>query len=252
MVGWCVWKCDGAAFRGSREACRDGRKSVRSSREIQGFGKAGLVDFMAHNASSMAFPQERFSVFSSSERTRSESDSLAELFELYFDRVARYIASRISDRDLAEDLAGEVFVRAVESYGSYKRTEVPVQAWLFRIAHNLVIDHYRRAAKRKSVPIDEIPEMKGPSDPFGEVDLKLSMEVVARAVKKLNTGQQEVISLRLIGGLSAEEAGQIMGRTPGAIRELQRTALKALRGHLGPEISHLGPVMGRMQAEGGQ
>lgn len=184
----------------------------------------------------------------SSERAASESDSLAELFELYYDRVARYIASRVSDRDLAQDMAGEVFVRAVESYGSFKRGDVPVQAWLFRIAHNLVIDHYRRASKRKSVPIEEAGEITGASDPFEETDLKLSMEVVAQAVAKLNPGQQEVISLRLIGGLSAEEAGQIMGRTPGAIRELQRTALKALRGHLGTEISHLGPATRRMQA----
>ena len=138
--------------------------------------------------------------FRSSERTRSESEALAELFELYYDRVARYIASRVSDRDLAEDMAGEVFVRAVESYGSYQRTDVPVQAWLFRIAHNLVIDHYRRASKRKSVPIEDAPEIVGTSDPFREVDTKLSMEVVSAAVAKLNPGQQEVVSLRLIGG----------------------------------------------------
>jgi RNA polymerase sigma-70 factor (ECF subfamily) len=148
-------------------------------------------------------------------------------------------------------LAGEVFVRAVESFSSFKRGDVPVQAWLFRIAHNLVIDHYRRASKRKSVPIEDAGEIAGLSDPFGEVDRKLSMEVVAQALAKLNAGQREVVSLRLIGGLSAEEAGQIMGRTPGAIRELQRTALKALRAHLGEEISHLGPVMQHMRAEGG-
>jgi RNA polymerase sigma-70 factor (ECF subfamily) len=200
----------------------------------------------------LAFPQEQVRVASrSSERASTESDSLAELFELYYDRVARYIASRVSDRDLAQDLAGDVFVRAVESYGSFKKGEVPVQAWLFRIAHNLVIDHYRRASKRKSVPIEDAGEITGASDPFRGVDLKLSMEVVAAAVAKLNPGQQEVISLRLISGLSAEEAGQIMGRTPGAVRELQRTALKALRGHLGPEISHLGTAAQQPSSEGG-
>jgi len=187
----------------------------------------------------------------SSERARSESDALAELFELYYDRVARYITSRVGDRDVAADLAGEVFVRAVESYGSFKHGDVPVQAWLFRIAHNLVIDHYRRASKRKSVPLEDAGEIAGAPDPFREVDVNLSMAVVAQAVAKLNPGQQEVVALRLVGGLSAEEAGRVMGRTPGAVRELQRTALKALRGHLGPEISHFGQTMGGPRREGG-
>ena len=197
--------------------------------------------YFVERASSSAFPQERNIVaFRNSERAHTESDSLSELFELNYDRIARFIASRVGDRDLAQDLASEVFVRAVESFGSFKRGDVPVEAWLFRIAHNLVIDHYRRASKRKSVNIEDVPEIQGSSDLFREVELKLSMERVAEVVAKLTPAQQEVISLRLVGELSSEEAGRIMGRTPGAIRELQRTALKALRGHLGSEITHLG------------
>jgi RNA polymerase sigma-70 factor (ECF subfamily) len=197
--------------------------------------------YFAHQVSAETFPRELSSVASfGSERARSESHSLSELFELYYDRIAWYITSRVGNRDTAEDMAGDVFVRAVESYGGYKDRGLPVQAWLFRIAHNLVIDHYSRSAKRKSAPLDEAGEISGGSDPFGEVDLKLSMERVAEVMKLLNAGQQEVISSRLIGGMTAEEAGNIMGRTPGAIRELQRTALKALRGHLGPDITHLG------------
>lgn len=167
-------------------------------------------------------------------------ETLSQLFELHYDRIARYIAARVGNRDLAEDLASDVFVRAVESYGSFQQRGLPVQAWLFRIAHNLVVDHYRRASKRKSVPIDDAERISGPSDPHREVELKLSMERVSQAMRLLNPGQQEVIALRFIGGLSAEEAGGIMGRTSGAVRELQRTALKALRAHLGPDITHLG------------
>jgi len=184
-----------------------------------------------------------------SERAHSTSETLSELFELYYDRIARYITSRVGNRDLAEDMASDVFVRAVESYDSYEQRGLPVQAWLFRIAHNFIIDHYRRAAKRQSVPIEEAAELFGGDDPFAETDLNLSMQPVGEAMQQLNPGQQEVVSLRLIGGLSAEEAGSIMGGTPGAIRELQRTALKALRNILGPEITHLGapprPASGR-------
>jgi RNA polymerase sigma-70 factor (ECF subfamily) len=179
-----------------------------------------------------------------SERAHPDADILAELFELHYDRIARFIASRVGHRETAEDLAGDVFVRAAESIGSYRDRGLPMQAWLFRIAHNLVIDHYRRSAKRRHVPIDDVGELAGASSPHAEVETRLSMEQANRMMQHLNPGQQEVISLRFVGGLSAEEAGTIMGRTPGAIRELQRTALKALRSLMGPEPTHLGPRRG--------
>ena len=90
------------------------------------------------------------------------------------------------------------------------------------------------------MPIEEAAELVGGDDPFAETNLNLSMQRVGEAMQQLNPGQQEVVSLHLFGGLSAEEAGAIMGRTPGAIPELQRTALKALRNILGPEMTHLG------------
>lgn len=196
-------------------------------------------------------PQEQTVVASDGFGRAPNSETLSELFELHYDRIVRYIAARVATRDLAEDLASDVFVRAVENYGSFQERGLPVQAWLFRIAHNLVVDHYRRASKRKSIPIDDAMEFSGPSDPHGEVEMKLSMERVNKVMEQLNPGQQEVIALRFIGGLSAEEAGDIMGRTPGAIRELQRTALKALRGHLGSDITHLGATGPAPTAEGG-
>jgi RNA polymerase sigma-70 factor (ECF subfamily) len=177
-----------------------------------------------------------------SESSRPDADALTELSEIYYDRIARYIATRVGNRETAEDMAGDVFVRAVESFGSYQERGLPVQAWLFRIAHNLVIDHYRRNARRQTVPIEDAAELVGTPDPSGEVELKLSMERVNEMIEYLNPGQQEVIALRFVGGLSAEEAGTVMGRTPGAIRELQRTALKALRALLGPTITHLGAL----------
>ena len=171
-----------------------------------------------------------------------DADTLTELYEHYYERVARYIAARTANRDLAEDMACEVFLRAVESIGSYRERGVPLRAWLFRIAHNLVIDHYRRSAHRRTVPIDEVMEIAGRSDPAAEVEHTLSMEQVNAMMERLNPAQREVIALRFMGGLSAEEAGAIMDRTAGAIRELQRTALKALRGLLGPEVTHLRPA----------
>ena len=81
---------------------------------------------------------------------------LASLYEEYYDKIARYAYVHTGDRTEAEDIAGEVFLKALESLKSYKERGIPMQAWLFRIAHNLVVDHLRKMAKRKTVSIDTV------------------------------------------------------------------------------------------------
>jgi RNA polymerase sigma-70 factor, ECF subfamily len=205
--------------------------------------------YLRGSASPDAPPQELADVAQG--RGGHGAEVLAGLYEQYYDRVLRYIVSRVGNRDTAEDLAGDVFVRAVESFGSFKDKGVPVQAWLFRIAHNLVVDHYRRSSYRRSTPIDDAMEIAGPADPEAEVEHSITMEQVRTMMQRLNPAQQEVIALRFMGGLSAEEAGAVMGRTSGAIRELQRTALKALRSHLGPQMQGYGLAGPAGQESGG-
>ncbi len=171
-------------------------------------------------------------------RARPDAQTLAGLYEELYDRIARYVTARTGHRDLGEDLAGEVFLRAVESIDSFRERGAPIEAWLFRIAHNLVVDHYRRSARRPTVVLDEAMGLAGAADTAREVEQRLAMERVTKMMQQLNPAQQEVISLRFSGELSAEEAGAVMGRTPGAIRELQRTALKALRALMSPEATH--------------
>lgn len=166
-------------------------------------------------------------------RQSSDVQALAELYEQYFDRVVRYFFARTGNRDTSEDLAAEVFVRAVESFDSFQERGAPVGAWLFRIAHNLVIDYYRRSGRRQAVPIDDAIQIPGHSDPASEAEHSVAIDSVNKAMAQLNEAQRQVIALRFMGELSAGEAGSVMGRTPGAIRELQRTALKALRSTLG-------------------
>jgi RNA polymerase sigma-70 factor (ECF subfamily) len=176
--------------------------------------------------------ENRSVVISGSEGTQREADTLAALYEKYYARVARYCYTRVGDRDLAEDMASDVFLRAVESLGRIEQRDGPPQAWLFRVAHNLVIDHYRKSARRQSVPIDGVMVLPASSNTAAEVEQSLTMETVYAAMESLHPAQQEVVSLRFMGGLSSEETGGIMGRTNGAVRELQRTAIKALRGLL--------------------
>jgi RNA polymerase sigma-70 factor (ECF subfamily) len=187
-------------------------------------------------ARTQAVTQEHDALAFRGQKNAQSATALTDLYEQYYDRVTRYIAARIGNRDLAEDLAGDVFVRCVESIGSFEQRGVPLQAWLFRVAHNIVIDHYRRNSRRRNVPLDAAAELPGDSQPQEEVEQKLIMDRVTQAIALLNPAQQQVITLRFIAGLSSEEAGAVMGRTNGAIRELQRTALKALRGQLGTDL----------------
>jgi RNA polymerase sigma-70 factor (ECF subfamily) len=153
---------------------------------------------------------------------------LASLYEEYYDKIARYAYVRIGDKTEAEDLAGEVFLKALESLESYKERGTPMQAWLFRIAHNLVVDHLRKATKRKTVPIDTV-QIEADVDPMTAAEKNIELERVGRAMGQLTREQREVLRLRFFGGLTSKEAGSILNKSDGSIREMQRAAIEKLR-----------------------
>jgi RNA polymerase sigma-70 factor (ECF subfamily) len=159
---------------------------------------------------------------------RQKESALAALYEEYYERIARYIFVRTGDRSEAENLAGEVFLKALQSLGSYKERGVPMQAWLFKIAHNLVVDHFRKTAKRKTVPIDDL-QVASDMDPQEAAEASIEAARVTRALDQLTPAQRQVIELRFFGELSSEEAGQVMKKGAGAVRELQSAAIRALR-----------------------
>lgn len=154
--------------------------------------------------------------------------ALADIYDEYFDRVARYIYIRISDRAEAEDLAGEVFLRALRSLRSYRGTADRLPAWLFSIARNMVVDHYRRRSVRQSVPLESV-EIADGHDVDEATDTRLSIQSLSRALPLLTEAQREVIGLRFFAGLSSAETGEVMGKSSGAVREMQRTAIVRLR-----------------------
>lgn len=170
------------------------------------------------------------------DQERQGTAALADLFEEYYERIARYIAVRIGNQNDAEELAGDVFVRATEHIGSFQWRGVPVQAWLYRIAHNLVVDHLRRNSRRKTAPLDEAQHVADSHNPEREVMHSLDREELLEALGELTEAQRETIALRFFGGMSSAEAAVIMKRSNGAVRELQSSALKRLRGII--DIKH--------------
>ena len=163
-------------------------------------------------------------------------DKLASLYENYYDKVAHYIFSRIGDKTEAEDLASEVFLKALKSIKTYDERGLPMQAWLFKIAHNLVVDHLRKVSKYKTVPIDTV-EIQDEDDPQKTAETNIEMERVTMAMQRLTNEQKEIIRLRFFGGLSSQEVSDIFNKSDGAVREMQRAALEKLRGLLGESKS---------------
>ena len=159
---------------------------------------------------------------------RSKEARLASLYDEYYERIARYAFVRLGNRAEAEDLAGEVFLKALESLHSYKERGIPMQAWLFKIAHNLVVDYLRKASKRKTVPIDTV-QVEAPLDPQAVAEVRIEFARVVRALDQLTLAQRRVIELRFFGGLTSEEAGQVLNKNSGAVREMQSAAIRSLR-----------------------
>jgi RNA polymerase sigma-70 factor (ECF subfamily) len=153
---------------------------------------------------------------------------LTNLYEEYYDRIVRYIFVRISDQTEAEDLAGEVFLKALKSLNSYRGRGEQMHVWLFKIARNTVVDHVRKMSKRKTVALGEL-EISDELSVEETVETKLQVERLSKALRQLTPSQREVIGLRFFAGLSSAEVGEILGKSGGAVREMQRAAIEKLR-----------------------
>lgn len=162
------------------------------------------------------------------EARRQNEARLAGLFDEYYDKIARYAFVRIRNRTEAEDIAAEVFSKALNSLESYKQQGIPMQAWLFRIAHNLVVDHFRKMTKKKTIPVDSV-QIESVTDPVRTAEANIELARVNEALEQLTPAQREVIRLRFFGGFTSKEVGQILNKGDGAVREMQRAATQSLR-----------------------
>jgi RNA polymerase sigma-70 factor, ECF subfamily len=166
---------------------------------------------------------------------RREPEAFGQLYEEHFDRIYRYVLLRVRSQEDAEDITQQVFLKALEKIGSYRWRGMPFASWLFRIAHNLVVDYWKKKSREKVVAPEEIDEMAAsPNDPATLAELEFDMKQLAAACQQLTDGQREIVSLRFAGGLSVAEAAKVMGKSEGAVRVLQHAALVKLRRILCP------------------
>jgi RNA polymerase sigma-70 factor (ECF subfamily) len=155
--------------------------------------------------------------------------ALTQLYEENFDKIYRYIVLKIGDRTEAEDMTQQVFLKAFKSISGYRPKGSPFSSWLFRIAHNQVVDHWRKKSKRPTVPLEETFIGSSSSNPSSETERKMDIENLVAATKQLTSLQREVVSLRFAGGLSVAQVASLMGKSEGAIKALQHSAVVSLR-----------------------
>ncbi|HOG45278.1 MAG TPA: sigma-70 family RNA polymerase sigma factor [Anaerolineae bacterium] len=154
--------------------------------------------------------------------------ALAHIYDCYAGRIYSYIYFHLSDAGLAEELTGTVFVKMLEAIRADKAWTRSFSGWLYRIAHNLVVDHVRRDRQRERYGLDERLAAEG-ADPAGIVARRLEHERLRRALAQLTQEQAQVIVAKFAEGLSNAEIAQRMGKTEGAIKSLQFRAVASLR-----------------------
>jgi len=160
-------------------------------------------------------------------------EAFGELYNIYLERIYRYVFYQVRDKMTAEDLTEEVFLKAWKSIDTCRGKEQTFSSWLYRIAHNHVIDNLRSQRKYLSTDMEALAEVSSPE--LGE-EGKLERQEMLEVISDLPQNQKQVIILKFIEGLDNREIGQIMGKSQGAIRVLQMRALAALRQRLSVEI----------------
>ena len=158
---------------------------------------------------------------------RFDQDALGQIHDEYYTPLFRYALYRTGDRDLAEDVASEVFTRLLEGLRAGTGPTTTLAGWLFGVAARVVSDHFRRAYRAPTVGLDD-----GLSDfdltPSGLTVEALEREELLLAMQKLTEEQRHVIALRFGQGMPIDQVARMLGKTEGAIKQLQARAVAAL------------------------
>ncbi|MFQ5875513.1 MAG: RNA polymerase sigma factor, partial [Dehalococcoidia bacterium] len=160
--------------------------------------------------------------------TRGDGDAFTRLYDIYVERVYRHISYRVKVVADVEDLTQEVFMRAWRSIRRYKPGKRPFLAWLYTIAHNLVIDYYRKRAREPLVTLEESPQATSGHEDTN-IESFIDLDVVRRMLARLPADQQQVLMLRFVEGLDYTDVAAALGKSQGAVRVIQFRALRRLR-----------------------
>jgi RNA polymerase sigma-70 factor (ECF subfamily) len=158
------------------------------------------------------------------------SEAIGYLYERYFDRIYRYVYLKVGDPVEAEDITEQVFLKMIEAIDSFRWQGSSFASWLYRIAHNQVVDAIRQHARRPQVPLEPVGALL-PSerdDPHRHAERRDFHEQLAEALSRLTELQAQVIALKFGAGMTNAQVAEVLERTEGAIKALQYSALQNL------------------------
>jgi RNA polymerase sigma-70 factor, ECF subfamily len=158
-----------------------------------------------------------------------DREALEELYLIHFDRIYSYLHVTVANRADAEDLTTQTFLKMLESIGKFRWGTAPFSAWLFRIAHNLAMDHFR--ATRRWQPEEDVPEPEADESTSAETGAleSIGRKSMLELIDDLSPEQQQVLTLKFVFNFSNGEAATILGKTEGAVKSLQHRALVTLQ-----------------------
>ncbi|MBZ0303534.1 MAG: sigma-70 family RNA polymerase sigma factor [Anaerolineae bacterium] len=172
------------------------------------------------------------------ELAKNNQDAFGVLYERYVEKIYNYVYYRTGNHHDAEDLTAMVFYRAMGHIQNYTERGIPFQAWLYRIAHNLVANWHRDRGRRKIIPLEDYigpgPLSEAPEQ---HTETQEEREVLLDTLRQLPPERQQLLILKFIEKMPNAEIGEIMGRTEGAIKSLYHRTLSALREDLNNRMS---------------
>ncbi len=159
-----------------------------------------------------------------------DTNALAAIYDRYESKIYSYIYHRVGNPNLAQDLTSQVFLRMLEAIQNERAWKTSFSGWLYRIAHNLVIDHYRRRGRSTQVSYDDMPYLVSDKEgPEHAAERSFAAERLRSAINRLTEEQAQVVTLRFLEDLSIAEVAAAMGKTEGAVKALQYRAVMSLR-----------------------
>jgi RNA polymerase sigma-70 factor (ECF subfamily) len=157
-----------------------------------------------------------------------ESSAFGRLYDEYQPKIYRFILIKVGHREEAEDLTHQVFLKAWQNIATYEERGLPFSGWLYEIARNQVIDHYR--TKQVHTPLDFLEDHLVAEDNHEQsLDRQISLKKIRTLMSKLTPEQEDVLLMRFVDDLSVQEVSKIMKKSEGAVKLLQHRAIKRLR-----------------------
>lgn len=166
-----------------------------------------------------------------------DEEALTQIHDTYYGPIFRYIAFRVGDQTVAEDLTSEVFVRLLSALRDRTAPQKTLRGWLYRVAYFVVSDYHRTNYKRDAVSLDgELRDLAGDApEPAATVAQKMRWEDVSEALQHLTEDQREVVALRFGQELPIRDVANLMNKSEGAVKQLQARAVAALSRQLRQE-----------------